>query len=98
MIAIGIEARQAETRPAEPRYAVREPGPKGSPSLRVRQPRSGERRNPRHSAGADWAESVAGGVSCVRWNPDEERGIVSSVPQEATLVVVIRELLVLLKT
>ena len=37
-------------------------------------------------------------VSCVRWNPHEERGTVSSVPQEATLVVVVRELLMLLKT
>ena len=34
----------------------------------------------------------------MRWNPDEERGTVSSVPQEATLVVVVRELLMLLKT
>ena len=34
----------------------------------------------------------------MRWNPDEERGTVGPVPQESTLVVVVRELLVQLKT
>ena len=60
--------------------------------------RRGAIRVTRHSAGADWTGTVAEGVSCVRWNPDEERGTVSSGLREATLVVVVRELLVLLNT